>query len=872
MPHRRHRARLGFGLALVLGALYSPGAQAQIPDDAVELLMDVRVERGPAGLVWARLLPDGSVLLAAQQVFGLAEVRVERSAADSLFAGVLEPDGVPLRVRTDSGYYLRGAERHALPRGSAGWQAGVLFLDPSVLAELLGVVSTVNVAELSVGLRRTTHLPVVQRLARARRRAQLARAGDRPTARPGLGLGRAPALLGGAVLDWSVTVGAAEPAGPRGLTVEGTAVQLGLGIDLLGGSGIVLHDRRWSNGVSGTVHQTDVSWTRAWPQNPWLRQVRAGEVLGTGRQPRFLQGAAVTNAPYVRPASFAVGTLAGALPPGWEVEFYRHGVLVGSTTTGVGGRYGFDVPLIYGSNPVEIIAYGPTGEVYRSQRTFEVAFERLPQGQFEYAAAGGRCDLDPCDATGNVDLRWGATRQFTFRAGADYFWRDTLPDRWYPYGTVVFQATRSLAFFAEAVGHAQFGGRVRLAPSPNLQVGAGHTRFVTDTLAPLVGSAGIRDLTDGFVFFRPGLWSERVFFRADGLRSVGPLIRRYDGQLTASAQLNAVRLDVTGRVSRNEAAALAATTTTTLRAQALYQLGRIWGPLRRTIVRSGVELEPGTGVTSVFGGVSRRVWDQFYFEVAGGWDDDRSAFLTVGFKANLPSARFSSQNRVDESGATGLQSAEGSLLLGRPGRPLSFTDGRSVGRAGVSGLAFLDRDGDGTLDPDEPPVPGVQLRVGPWIVETDEAGRYGVWDVVPFEALVIEVSQATTPDPQWTAAVPRYLLHPDPNRFVTVDIPFVQTVEVMGEVRRAPDGTALAGIEVVLEPEDESEPYATRTFSDGAFYVMGVRPGVYRVTIAPAARAAFRLEVEDLLIEVAAGQAAMLEGIVVWVRRGPEEP
>jgi hypothetical protein len=868
MPLRRHRARHALGLALVLGALGVRGAHAQIPDDAVELLMDVRIERGPASLVWARLRSDGSVLLAAQQIFALAGVRVERSAPDSVFEAVLEPEGLRLLVRTTDGYYARGGERNGLPPGSAAWQGGVLFLEPSLLADILGVAATVNVAELSVGLRRAAHLPAVQRLVRARRRAQLQRGRDQPTSRPTAGLGRSPALLGGAVLDWHFTLAASEPAGPGGLVVEGTAGQFGLGIDLLGGSGIVLHDRRWSNGVPGTVHETNVSWTRAWPQNGWLRQVQVGEVLGTGHQPRLLEGATVTNAPYVRPAAFAVGTLAGALPPGWEVEFYRHGVLVGATTTGTGGRYGFDVPLIYGSNPVEIIAYGPTGEVFRSQRTFEIAFERLPQGQFEYGLGGGRCSQDPCQALGNLDLRWGATRRLTLRAGSDYFWRDTLPDRWYPYGSVVFQATRSLALFAEAVGHAQVGGRVSLAPSPDFQIGAGHTRFLRDSLVPLVGSAGVRDLTDGYVFFRPGLLAGRLFVRADAVRSVGPLARRHDGRLTASAQLNALRLDLTARVSRQGTGTTPATTATTLQAQLLYQMGRIWGPLRRTILRGGLELDPDTGVVRVSGSVARRMWESFYLELSGGWERGQSGFVSLGFKASLPSVRFTSQNRVDEFGGSGLQSAEGSLLLGRRGRALSFADGRSVGRAGVSGLAFLDRDGDGTLDPDEPPVPGVSLRVGPWLVETDDAGRYAVWDVVPFEALIIEVNPATTPDPQWTPAVPRYLLHPDPNRFVPVDIPFVQTVEVMGEVRQAPEGTPLSGVEVVLEPDDDSPPYTTRTFSDGAFYLMGIRPGVYRVTITPATRAAFDLEVEDLLIEVAAGQTSTVEGVVLWARRG----
>jgi len=84
----------------------------------------------------------------------------------------------------------------------------------------------------------------------------------------------------------------------------------------------------------------------------------------------------------------------------------------------------------------------------------------------------------------------------------------------------------------------------------------------------------------------------------------------------------------------------------------------------------------------------------------------------------------------------------------------------------------------------------------------------------------------------------------------------------------APEGTPVAGIHVMLEPQDGSEPYTARTFSDGAFYLMGIRPGVYRVTITPTARAAFGLKSDDLLIEVVRGQTTVAEGIVLRVRRG----
>jgi hypothetical protein len=178
-------------------------------------------------------------------------------------------------------------------------------------------------------------------------------------------------------------------------------------------------------------------------------------------------------------------------------------------------------------------------------------------------------------------------------------------------------------------------------------------------------------------------------------------------------------------------------------------------------------------------------------------------------------------------------------------------------------VVFVDRDGDGALDPEEPPVPGARLRVGPWPVEADDAGGYAVWDVMPFEALMVEVDPRSAPDPQWVPAVPRYLVHPDPNRFQPLNIPFVQTAEAVGEVRLLPGNTPVAGVEVRFVPEDGSEPFAARTFSDGGFYLMGIRPGRYRVTVSQQVQDVYGVVSEDAEFTVEAGKTSVVEGIVL---------
>lgn len=829
-----------------------------------ELLLELRFERGPSGLVLARAR-EGRTWLAATQVLQIAEIRIARVSVDTALAFVLEPAGTRVEIRTDLDQVTRDGNLRALGPLGALWIEGIPFVELDLLATLLGVGASANLAELTVTLRNATHLPAVARVLREDRRARL-----RPDSGPAAGtyvpVQRSAPLLGGAVLDWSAQLATAAPAGPGKLTAESGALQLGLGVGLFGGSALVVHDERWLPDPIGNTQRTDASWTRVWSTSRAVRQVRIGEVGGTGRQPRQVRGAAITNAPYVRPVTFAGGVLRGALPVGWEVELYRRGSLVGLTTVGADGGYAFEVPLVYGTNPVELVAYGPTGEVRRFARTFEVPFERLPARQLEYGIGVGGCALDPCQATGNIDLRYGATRWLTLRAGWDQFWRDTLPDLWHPYGSATVQATRSFALFGEVVGNAQLAGLLSFAPTPDLRASLGHTHFVGDSVvAPLVGAALLDDVTSATVFVRPAVFTERLYVRADGRRTVGSLLRRYDGQVTLTARVRSARLDASVRVTHAGLRQGPLVTSTVLSLQALYQTGRAFGPLRRTILRAGIDVDPDSGLTRAVAGFARTLLRDYYLDATVIWDRDLGVIANVGFKANLPSVRFASQNRVDDAGAFGLQSAEGSLMYDGDGGRLTAGDGRGIGRAGITGTVFLDRNGNGVRDPGEPPVVGALVRVGPWVAEADANGRYTVWDVVPFERLLIEVDPGSAANPQWQPSALRYVVNPDPNQFVPVDIPFAQTVEVIGEVRQAPDGAPLAGIEVVLEPEDGSEPYSARTFADGGFYMMSVRPGVYRVTIAAAAREAYRVEVDERSIEIAAGQTTM-EGVVLRVR------
>lgn len=81
-----------------------------------------------------------------------------------------------------------------------------------------------------------------------------------------------------------------------------------------------------------------------------------------GRVSREL-GFTVTNSP-VTVDNFETTEIVGDAIPGWDIELYRNGILIGSQEIDERAQYKFeDVPLFIGDNIFEVFFYGPMGEI-----------------------------------------------------------------------------------------------------------------------------------------------------------------------------------------------------------------------------------------------------------------------------------------------------------------------------------------------------------------------------------------------------------------------------------------------------------------------------------------------------------------------------
>ena len=87
-------------------------------------------------------------------------------------------------------------------------------------------------------------------------------------------------------------------------------------------------------------------------------------------------------------------------------------MLVGLDSADATGAWHVSVPVLYGENPVEFVAYGPYGERRDWSRKYLVPLSLLPADRVEYGLSAGACRLDACDAMLNavadVGSRWRA--------------------------------------------------------------------------------------------------------------------------------------------------------------------------------------------------------------------------------------------------------------------------------------------------------------------------------------------------------------------------------------------------------------------------------------------------------------------------------
>ncbi|HEX9346801.1 MAG TPA: hypothetical protein VF919_04450 [Gemmatimonadales bacterium] len=802
--------------ALSLGAV--------VPQDTVPelVVIDLRIGRITGTTVQAYRVRS-EVLLPLSQFFQLVEIR-HRLTPDGRLEATVDPGNLRIVIDPHSDSMQYGDRRVRIEREFIRFESPELYVGSERLGDLLGVMFAVDWSDLSATVIDPSPLPIAGRLRREAAREAYLRRPDGMRADVTLGLQRPS--WDGVVLDYSLFSPSSDP-------LAGSTYGFGLGADVGGGS-LEMLAQSVGPAERGQLH-VDASWTGVWRENRWVKQLRFGDVASTGPRSRALEGVSITNAPFVRPSLIGSLRYGGALEPGWSVEAYRGGDLVAYDSADASGAFRIDLPVRYGENPVDFVAYGPFGEIREFNRTYRVLTELLPARRFEYGLSAGRCPQPSftCNATTNIDLRYGATARWTVQGGLDQYWRDSLPDRTHPYAALVGNPSNDWAIQSEVVGGGLVRGALRYEPSVDLRLEGEYVHFAPDS-ASVLAVPGRRAQWTVTGFFRPK--TSHGFFFFDGRferisTDAGALTRT---RLDASIQTDEMRFLPYVRTEHGQTTAgVSGVTNREYVGVATFVMPQArWGRfLSQTLLRTNTEIERQAGLVSWSAFAAHPLARGVRIEVGANWlRGDAGLTYTVTVTSYFSAMRaVTSMLAPPGQPVSATQFLQGSVLWDRRTDRLGVAPGPSLERSGLSGRVFMDVNANGIRDAGEPAIANARVLVGSMSARTDSSGAYRVWDLVPFEPVIVSLDSVSLDSPLLVPLFARTSIVPGPNRFRSLDIPVVEAGIIEGHVVR--NGAGVGGVTLMLTDRRSGTRRPLVTFNDGAFYLMGVKPGDYELTV-----------------------------------------
>lgn len=255
-----------------------------------------------------------------------------------------------------------------------------LYIDQSALEKWFDIIIKVNYQKLQANISSTIPLPLQQRIARKNRASSIQKSSNiaqNPLAKSDY----SPLSLPLVDIQASTTFSENNDQDAN--------------LSILGGNDLAYLNTQYylsansAIGLTGArlqASKTSLEGNLFGPLNATILEI------GDIRPTRVNSALNSSNAVGLRISNKNVGNLNsstidlfGDIQPGWDIEIYRNNLLIASDSDIDNGRYNFDnLPLIFGANTVEIVFYGPQGQLEREVKNYYVDSTGQGAGSFIY--------------------------------------------------------------------------------------------------------------------------------------------------------------------------------------------------------------------------------------------------------------------------------------------------------------------------------------------------------------------------------------------------------------------------------------------------------------------------------------------------------
>ncbi len=524
------------------------------------------------------------------------------------------------------------------------------------------------------------------------------------------------------------------------------------------------------------------------PQLPLVADSRSGA------------GFEISSFPFYRQGEFDRINLRGELSVGWQVELYRNEVLLDSQVTpNADGRFEFlDVPLLFGSNVLRLVFYGPQGQKRETIRRIFVGEEQVRAGRQYFRLSGNFQEQDLVQVgedANSLEPEKGRARYF-----AEY-------ERGLSRHISVAGNIASLPFEGDRRNYGTLGLRASLGGAfSRLGVTRDDKGGTAAQIATLTDLFGVNLFLEHGHFF--DFVSERVARAADPLESTTNL--RLDSAVPGFF-LPRIPITIEGELDRRESGRVEIDLSNRL---SMYFGGVSVSNTLNWFLNRGGQQEPftqGDGTLLANGRILRLslrgaldygiepVTELTRTSVTGDYDLTRnlSTRLTVdrilnGERETIYSAGLNRRFPMFALGMEGSYSDEGDYALGSS---LTFSLGREprgkrwvvlADRMATQGAAsarvFLDKNHNGAFDEADEPLENIEVQEGTRSVRTDRQGLAFLPGLASYQPVSLSVDQASLEDPFWMLAREGMEVVPRPGSPALINFPVIPTGEIGGSV------------------------------------------------------------------------------------------
>ncbi|MCU0457484.1 MAG: SPOR domain-containing protein [Bacteroidales bacterium] len=721
-----------------------------------------------------------------------ATYTIDRPGNQIIYEGRTWPLGEGDLVRSESGLYLK------LP-----WYGRVFGLD-----------CRFSIRELTVTVETKQELPRIREMKLAEMRAGMTRLKgeiqvDTTVGRsyPGFRFGMA---------DWSVY--AIEQPGAR----SQARLNLSLGSVIAGGEATA--SLNYYTGDPFLEKQQYYLWRHVNNDRTFLRQVMAGKITTNATASIYdpVIGVQLTNTPTTFRRSFGTYILTDNTEPGWTVELYVNNVLVDYVKADASGFFTFEVPLVYGNTMVKLKYYGPWGEERTREQNLTIPYNFIPHRELEYTVSAGVVEDSVWSRFSRAAINYGATRFLTLGGGAEYL-SSVSATPVMPFVNASLRLPGNVLLSGEYTHGVRARGRLSYRFPSNIQMDLDYIRYDRDQRAISFNYLEERRAALSIPF---RIKKFTAYSRLSYYQIVLPAANYSTAEWLLAGSILGVNTNLTtyGIFAGENDPSIYSMLSLAIRLPGEFLI----------MPQAQFNYTDREFVTSKLG-LEKRVFERGYVNLS--WERNFRHNITmgeIGIRYDFAFAQTGLSARQTNRESTFVQYARGSLINDRPTGWLKADNRTNVGRGGISVIAFLDFNVNGTRDAGEPKVSRLNVRSSSGTLEhNDRDSTIHITGLEPYVKYYLEIDESSFENISWRLEKKSYAVVADPNMLKLIEIPVFVRGEATGTVKVEEKGIRRGIGRIIVSFHNSSGAVAGRSLTeeDGYFSYFGLAPGLYQVRV-----------------------------------------